>query len=476
MRAGPRVTVPDFASYTLGRYNRTVDRVASLRWKYVAIVLAAAAVGWLLYPPSLSRYASGPMALRLLTVAWLLPVPTLLVAFFGFAVWFRPWKLRIDPPLGAVPGPRPVVHFQITTTGVNAGTVRHTAESVLHWTWAHPELPYRSEVWVFVEEWGWLPNRAVFDGLGALGVRVVVVPADYRPPGGSLRKSRALQYSVGHRRALGLDPASTWVYHQDDETAVGEDTVLGVAEFLIRHGSERAVGMGMIIYPQRGGDFRPSFVADFLRAKDDFRNMLTISGRRNVFGGFHGSHYIVREDVEEAVGYDVGRDLIVSEDFYFEVRVRHRFGGIFHVLRGFAYEQSPLTLSDQLKQRRRWVWNLRSGWLHLDLPASRRAMLAYSLTTWMCASLSTGLIVASLVLHFGPIIPLGGLLAGVVWSIMVLQYYVGYSLHRDYVSRFNSLPRLVANGIVGALTDAVAVWAGMLTRQRGRFEVVRKDA
>jgi len=464
---------PEYEGYTAERYDRTIARVARFRIWYVAIVAASAAVGLVLIPPFVSPH--GPAALRWLTVVWMLPVPVLLVGLVGFTIWFRPGRLLLDPAARSVAVPDPTVHFQITTTGVNAATVDHTARSVLYWTRRHPEVCFQSVVWIFAEEWGYGPNRDVFDRLERDGVQVVVVPAAYRPPGGSLRKSRALQYSVEYRRSLGHDPKDTWVYHHDDETAIGEDTVLGIDEFLRAHQHEPALGMGIILYPQAVGEYRAPFVADLIRAKDDFRNMLTITGKRNIFGGFHGSHYIVRQDVEERVGYDVGRDLIVSEDFYFEVRVREEYGGIFYPIKGFAYEQSPLTVGDQIRQRRRWVWNLRSGWLHLDLPLSRRFMLAYSIATWMCALLSTVLIVGSVLLGFGPIAPVGGLLAGLVWSMMVLNYYVGYSLHREYVPRYRSLARFIGNGIVGVFADGIAVWAGMLTRQRRRFEVIRKD-
>ncbi|MCI4341435.1 MAG: glycosyltransferase family 2 protein [Thermoplasmata archaeon] len=467
---------PPYTRYTLDRYNQTILRVAAFKWKYAAVVVVLSAVGFFLVPPFSRHLAGATPPLQWLTFVWALPVPIILVSLFAYLFWFRPQRfvLVAPSPSGELTG-NPVVQFQITSTGVNAETVINTARSVLHWTRAHPEVGFRSEVWLVVEEWGYLPNRASLDRLRDDGVRIEVVPSAYRTKGGALRKSRALQFSVDLRRTEAVPLTETWIYHHDDETAIGEDTVLGIDEFLREHQGEKAVGMGIIIYPQKGDDFRPSFVADFNRAKDDIKGLCALTSRRNVLSGFHGSHYIVRADVEEEVGYDVGENLIVSEDFVFEVRVRDRYPSIFHILKGFAYEQSPLNLADQIKQRRRWVWNLRSAWLHLELSVARRAVLAYGLVSWMCAGISTGLIFASLALGFGALVPLGGFLAGIVWAVMVMSYATGYELHREYVARRPNLWRVVANGIVGSLADGLSVWAGMLTRQKRRFEVVQKD-
>ncbi|MCI4364181.1 MAG: glycosyltransferase family 2 protein [Thermoplasmata archaeon] len=466
---------PSYARYTLDRYNRTIQRVATFRWKYAIVVVALSAIGLLLIPPFSQRVSGHMRPLEWLTLVWAFPVPLILVSLFAYLFWFHPKRFLLAPPSPWEGIGGPIVQFQITSTGVNAETVVNTARSVLYWTRAHPEVCFQSQIWLVVEEWGYGPNREALDQLRDDGVRLIVVPTSYRTEGGALRKSRALQFSVQVRRSEALPLAETWVYHHDDETAIGEDTVLGIDEFLREHMGTKAVGMGIIIYPQKGDDFRASFVADFNRAKDDIRGLYALTSRRNVLSGFHGSHYIVRADVEEEVGYDIGENLIVSEDFVFEVRVRERFPDIFHILKGFAYEQSPLNLMDQIKQRRRWVWNLRAAWLHLELPAVRRAVLAYGLGSWMCAGVSTIAIGASLALGFGAIVPLGGFLAGIVWAIMVMSYVIGYELHREYVAPRPNLWKVVVNGIAGALTDGVSVWAGMLTRQKRRFEVVQKD-
>ncbi|MCI4339535.1 MAG: glycosyltransferase family 2 protein [Thermoplasmata archaeon] len=463
----------DFRTLTAERYNAVIRDAGQFRLVAVLVVLACSTVAGLLVPPLMQGH--GGQWERDLTVVWFLPVPLLLLSLLGYVAWFRPSRLLLRPREELPDVPDPAVHFQVTTTGVNWRTVQRTVESVQYWTARHPEVCYTSQVWIVIEGSGYRENPAVFDALRASGVELVIVPVDYQAPGGSLRKSRALHYSVEERRRRGIDLAETWVYHHDDETAVGEDTILGLDEFLRAHGSHAAVGMGIILYPQEADDYRPTVIADFARASDDFRNMLTITGRRNVLGGFHGSHYVVRADIEDRVGYDVGRNLIVSEDFFFEARTRETYGDIFHPLKGFAYEESPLDLKDQLKQRRRWVWNLRSGLVHLPISPARRAVLAYSLTAWMAALLSTGLIGASLLLGFEALLPIGAALAGMVWSIMFLRYYVGYRLCRQYLPPRPSVVRMIGRGIVGALVDGAAVWAGMLTRQRRRFEVVQKD-
>lgn len=466
---------PEYLRYTLAQYHRSIERLIALKWKY-ALVLAGltvfSALAFTGFRPPATPFAA---VLQWFTIAWLLPIPLLILGVVVFFGWMTVARFRIVPSAAEPVNEPPLVIFQVTSTGVNVDTVLHTVRSVLHWTRLHPELGYRTEAWAVIEEWGYAPNARRFDALKDEGVRVLVTPVKYRTPRGTTRKGRALQFAVEARRALGVPRDRVWVYHQDDETAVGEDTVLGIDEFVRDHAHEKALGCGIILYPQHGGDLRPQQVQEFNRTKDDFRTIFTIASRHNVFSGFHGSHYIVRADVEEETGWDVGPDM-TSEDLIFENSVRRQHGPICHLLKGFAYEQAALNWRDQLLQRRRWFQGWWRAVLHLPFSPQRRAAMSYSMIVWMAAVFSVAAMLSSWVAGFSSLLPWTGALAGFVWGSMVIGYHQGYVLHRAYLPpRTVSMPRIWANGVVGALLDAIAPWYGTFTRRPRSFEVISKD-
>jgi len=473
--ARPVPTGAVYEAYTLDRYHRSIHALVALKWRYAAWIVTLTALTVALFSGVRTPASELGQYFQYLTLVWLLPIPLLIWVTIVYFAWFREAKFRIEPP-AEVPPPaeRPTVQFQVTSTGVNVETVLTTIRSVLYWTGQHPEVGYRTEIWATIEEFGYRPNQERFDALAREGVHVVVVPMGYRPPNGTTRKGRALQYAVEQRRALGPALARTWIYHQDDETAVGEDTVLGIDEFVRRHGDEKALGLGIILYPQ-DADFRPSQIQEFGRTKDDLRTVYTITSPRNKMSGFHGSHYVVRADVEDATGWDVGPNML-SEDLIFENAVRREHGAIFHILKGFAYEKAAFSLADQLRQRRRWVQGFARAIRRERFSWGRRAVMAYSMGVWLGAFMSLGAIATSWIFGFTPLLPFAGGCAGFVWVSMISGYHKGYILHREYLPpRSTPLWRVVVNGVVGALTDGAAPWYGLLSRRTRGFEVIQKD-
>ena len=467
----------DYESWTVDRYNATIAAVVGYKrhfaYAVLVVVLLTTAVTlvmtrWTAVADVYGRATYSPV--EWVVVLWLLPLPIMVWRGWVYLRGFNPPRLGWDPKAGR--GHRVV--FQVTTTGMEANTVGHTADSVRYWRNALNPA-FACETWVVTEPSGYAAHRAVYEGLARRGVNIVVVPPSYACPGGSVRKARALQYAVDLRREWGYDPKTTWVYHQDDETAVGEDTFAGIAAFLDEHGGEPCVGTGIILYPQAMGDWRPSAVADLNRTKDDIGNLYSLT-RTNRASQFHGSHYLVRVDVESAVGFDLGKELSVIDDLSFEVGVRRRFGNVVRYMGGFAYEQSPLTWRDQIRQRRRWVVGLKAAERRLDMPLVRRASLAYYVTAWAAGAASTFTIALPVVFNFEAVLPFGMTVSALSWSLMVWGYVVGYRFHREYVNPARPVWRVVGNGIVGAGVDAVAVWVGLLARNSGGFQLVRKDA
>lgn len=365
----------------------------------------------------------------------------------------------------------PTILFQITAIGKNARSIEASARSVLYWVRHTARLGYRHRLWLVVEPEGYAAAPATYEALRRAGAEVWIVPRAYATPLGTTGKARALQYAVGLRQAQGLSGPSVWVYHQDEETCVGQDTLRGISDFLAE--GRALVGVGIILYPL---DWlgSPSHVQELTRSYDDFRVLDSMTLPRNPTMGFHGSHILVRSDIEDDVGWDsVG--YAPAEDLTFEIRVRTRYGSVFGLLKGFAYEKGAFSLSDQVRQRRRWVQGVLFALRRSDeLSWGRRATLGYALLAWFSALPSVLVLLASVELRYGPLLIYTSLFTGFVWVSMVTGYVEGYRLHARYVRRTISWPRFVLHGLLGALVDVFAPWYGLLTRpSRGDF--ISKD-
>jgi beta-1,4-mannosyltransferase len=355
----------------------------------------------------------------------------------------------------------PTVIFQITAIGKNSRALEASARSVLYWIRQTPRLIYRHRVWLVIEPSGYASAPAVYEALRSAGAEVYVVPEGYTTPLGTRGKARALQYAVERRQELGLSNASTWVYHQDEETCVGQDTLVGISDFIRER--RGLVGAGIILYPLDWAG-SPSHVQELTRSYDDFRVLDSMTMPGNPTLGFHGSHILVRADVEDSVGWDAN-GYAPAEDLSFEIRVRARYGSVFGVLKGFAYEKGAFSLGDQLRQRRRWVHGVMFALTRSpELNGRRRLTLLYSLFTWFSALPSVVILVASAALHYGPLLVFTGVFTGFIWVSMVTGYLEGFRLHSEYVRRTVSLPRFILHGIVGALVDVAAPWYALLTR------------
>lgn len=354
----------------------------------------------------------------------------------------------------------PTVIFQITAIGKNPRALAESARSVLYWLRRTPRLPIRGQVWLVIEPTGYATDPALYERLRAEGCRLMVVPTEYYTPLGGRGKARALQYAVEQRQELKTSNAATWVYHQDEETCVGEDTVLGIAEFI--EAGRHEVGVGIILYPLDWTG-SPSHVQELTRSYDDYRVLDSMTMPANPTSGVHGSHILVRSDLEDEVGWDsIGYE--PAEDLTFEIRLRRKFGAVFGVLKGFAYEKGAFSLADQLRQRRRWMHGVLHALRHTrELPPKRRLTLVYSALSWFSALPSILVLLAGVVIHYGPLLLVTGAFTGFIWISMVTGYLEGYRMHREYVHLRISLPRLVLHGIVGAFVDVLAPWYALVT-------------
>lgn len=466
----------DFTDYTVGRYEEAVAGLGRDRWLYVALVLGFALGSQLIYWQRAPATSASGARLQWLTLVWLLPLPLVVARLSALLVWYRPRRFSIIgksyPRRGEE---RTTVVFQITSSGKNPATVEHTVRSVHHWTQACSDVGYRTEIWLCLDEGGPHLSSERVSALRGCGVRIIWTPRDYRTPRGTTGKGRALQYAMEERGRRFEDLARVFVYYQDDETAVGEDTVRGLDLFIDEHGNSPSVGAGLILYPQRAEDLRSSQLAEFVRSHDDLRLLMGVTTERNLAGGYHGSHVVVRADVENSVGFDIGPDQ-VAEDLVFEARIRAQYGGIFHILRGFAYELAPLSVTDQFRQRRRWIHGWRGALGGVRLGTARRLSMLYQLLSWGSALVSLAVVVASLFFGFPALFEYSGLLAGTVWASLLVGLLSGHHLNRGHMrSPAVAGWRIVTNAVVAFAVEAVAPWYAFMTAQPSGFQVIEKD-
>lgn len=463
----------DYETWTVEKYNSTILKYESYKIYYLIGIVITMIVAGMLFPGAITPHSKVGYDLRWLTIFWLWGIPFLALTFMIYFGWFSssnfllPTSLIADRNYGTV-------EFQITSTGVNVKTVLHTIRSTQYWTSKRKDVCYTPQIVLILEEFGYNQHKKIYDELVNENVKIVVTSAEYETPNKSIRKARAMQNAVEQRRKRTKDLTKTWIYHQDDETAIGEDTVISIDQFIKENYGNPAGAAGIILYPQHADDFRPSQIAEFHRSADDIRVVYALTKKANILSGFHGSHYIIRADVEDSIGFDIGAGQ-TSEDFAYEVRIRATYGGIFKVLRSFAYEQAPLDYKDQLKQRRRWF----QGWwkiaFKLKMPASRRAVNLYSMGTWMVGVLALTTMFLSWAFKFGTLYTFSGFVGGFVWSSMVIRYHQGWLLTKPYIEKKAEIGKMVLNGIFGALIDGIAPWYAIFSEKPKEFQVINKD-
>jgi hypothetical protein len=365
----------------------------------------------------------------------------------------------------------PTIVFQVTAIGKNVRALESSIQSVRFWVRHTPFLGFRYLLWVVVEPEGYATDPSLYDSWREAGVKVWVVPKEYRTPLGTRGKARALQYACELRGKMGLSAPNVWVYHQDEETCVGQDTLLGISDFVER--GQKLVGAGIILYPVDWVPI-PTHVQEFTRSYDDLRVLDSLTMPGNPAAGFHGSHFLVRADVEDAVGWDTS-GYSPAEDLTFEIRVRAQYGPVFGVLKGFAYEKGAFSMRDQLRQRRRWIRGIMYAIRRSPvLSRPRRLTIAYSAVSWFSALPSVVVLVAAVDLHYGPLLLFTSFFTGFIWVSMVTGYVEGARLHSAYVGSSPGLFRSFCLGIAGALVDVIAPWYALFTRTTAT-DFVRKD-
>lgn len=190
--------------------------------------------------------------------------------------------------------------------------------------------------------------------LDEFGCEVVVVPKSFRTS--AIKKGRALQYALEHRKSQAENNNKIWIYHMDDESFVTPQTILSLLKF-IRDGKGVA-SEGPIFYPLKFENANLlTALAESIRPFTCYDCVSQMTNKVVIKTPplhMHGSNLLVRSDVEDNIGWDFGPTL--AEDQLFGYLVYEKYGSNsmgWHG--GVLLEQPPLNMKDHFMQRRRWV-------------------------------------------------------------------------------------------------------------------------
>ncbi|XP_054157604.1 beta-1,4-mannosyltransferase egh-like [Oppia nitens] len=194
-------------------------------------------------------------------------------------------------------------------------------------------------------------HRYIDFGKSNTRLRQLVIPDNYQTKSGVLFKGRSLQYCL--ENGINKLDAQDWIIHLDEETVMTKESVYGICNFIVdgRH----QFGQGTITYVNN------SIVNWWTTLADCGRVAYDMGLRRSLMKTFHiplygwnGSYMVVKFGAEQVVTFDHGVDSSVSEDSSFALHA-YAMGYTFDSIDGDMYEQSPFTVWDQLRQRRRWI-------------------------------------------------------------------------------------------------------------------------
>ncbi len=473
-------TAPTYNEYTAEKYNETISALFNRKADHFIDLAGFSIIFGVLLP-------EGPAVRTLLgglvngtKFSWILSAPHVMLQNAGLLSFkksdFMIDKEKLGERATALRGKKLI--FMLPTNGKNLGTVAKSVSSVIYWR----EIVRKKFVdtpdislWVICEEKDYVEKRASYEKLQSMGCRIIVVPSDYKTEKGTQYKARALTYVSDIMEREGLSTKDTWIYHQDDETMIGEDTILGVMDFVSSASPSDVYAAGMIIYADGWGS-GVSTMQEPARTYDDLRILLTTRTRGLLSFGHHGSHLLVRADVERRIGWDFGK--IKTEDWLFGLKLWQEYRPKKTILKGFAYEKPPLNASDLLKQRRRWAQGAMEIILRRDIKLRYRLAALYGVMSWLSAFPSLIAFVLNIIIPTGGLFVGAGALAGFTWFSLYRYYGNGYALNKPYLRNYGEDmgSRISRTFIIigGMILESIAPWYAFLRPARN-FEVISKD-
>ncbi|MCK5027561.1 MAG: glycosyltransferase [Candidatus Pacebacteria bacterium] len=316
-------------------------------------------------------------------------------------------------------------------------------------------------------------------------VRILVVPTKYKTPNGTKYKARANQYSLEIRRANGENKSDVFVYHLDDDTAVGADTVQSIAQFILNDRGQYHAAQGVLTFPWQLSRSFLTRMADSIRPADDLTRFYFFTGYLGKpLVGFHGEHLLLRASVEDEIGWDFGPKVKV-EDAYFALYFNQHYSGKSTFLDSCTYGASPETVKDLIKQRRRWAAGLLGLLFDPTLKGKPRWLMAIFVTNWVLSPMRHLMPVFIVAMIIGATTSPVSQWVVFIWTLgfatWIWQYFEGLRINlsvseprRHYLLYACTLFPLF---FIITMIETVAVAAGFYDFSRGKqsFEVISKS-
>ncbi|HIP90465.1 MAG TPA: hypothetical protein EYH22_02840 [Candidatus Nanopusillus sp.] len=371
------------------------------------------------------------------------------------------------------------VILQITTRGFNTDAIERSVRSILYWA---PKYLKDYEIWIVTED---DVDKKFFERLKELNdeakkkIRTIYVPRSYKTPNNTKYKARALNYALELRLREKYNLKKTWIYAMDEESIVGEDTIIGIIDFIENKSKNgKLIGQGLIVYSNFWGKNILTSLEDSIRTGDDISRFRFQAEYGEVIVGAHGSHSLYRADLEAKIGWDFGE--VRAEDALFGVLANKYFPKPYGWLKGKLYEQSPFSVIDFLKQRRRWFWGKLDILLNRkDIDLKYKALFAIGLISWLSA-LPSQIITYVNLLHPTPspnLLAAG--LFGFNLGTLIYIYWIGCKLNLQPIEKDSiwiKTLNILAIPVI-SITEGLAPWYALLTYRNSKkmaFEVIKK--
>jgi egghead protein (zeste-white 4 protein) len=408
-------------------------------------------------------------ALNLLKLFWLIPLPYALLNFYSFArypILRRELPGPITHALGAT------LYFRFVTRGHNPRLIAETVERarlILSAALTHDQ-------WVIEV----IADAAVTLRSSNRNVRLILVPRDYRPDSGSLYKARSLQYALTASTAAPKD----WIVHLDEETRFDADTVRAIHAFVAAEQRRMAesrqarprIGQGVILYGKGRVIHWFNTLADSIRVGDDYGRFRLQFENGKAYFGMHGSFIVINQAVEASIGFEHGWAGSITEDAYFALAAQAA-GVEFRFIHAFMYEQSPFSIRDFVRQRRRWFGGLWLCALSPAIPLKERLVLGTFMVLWSVSWLCNVMIYVNLIYPTGTPLWLamsGGLSFAYYVSLYVMGYLRTFDWRASPRQYFAGLLAQIVLVPVFTVTEAAGVIYGLLFPPK-EFYIVQKE-
>ncbi|MCS7123185.1 MAG: glycosyltransferase family 2 protein [Candidatus Aenigmarchaeota archaeon] len=456
--------------YTVENYNKTIKNIIR-NWKkdllcFCSTIGSIASLS-LLFPIQVTDYTLLHQASYYLKFSWYVSLPYLSLyfinRFIGIKKRGKDLLIKKEDILQNDYSKNKII-FHIVTRGTNyevATKNTFKTKEMNEYVKQLYNLNYDYEVWLVTEE----DCKEKFENIKDEKIRVIIVPKDFETENGAKYKGRALEYSRRLMLKENILNENNFIYYQDEESFIGEDTVFGILDFIRKN--DGYVGRGIITYPR---NFRKSSLDywEFYRSSQDL-DRLIITNKIC----FHGSHFIINSNILRKVSFDYKETLV--EDLKFKDKIAKVYGEKnIKLIKGFCYESPPLSAIDLLKQRGRWFIGVMKSMKDVE-KIHEKVVRTYYLISWLSSLPSLIAVVLSAIAPTDtPFFPISGILSGFIIYNLIDIYRSGYKLNETYV---NSSKLSLLKGLKGLFLESIAPWIAIyrnIKKEIKGFEVIRK--